>query len=65
MGKVLPVGGITQKLRAAHDAGVAEVLIPADNLPEAQTLPPYILQALKVTPVRSIDEVLQHALIRK
>lgn len=62
MGKVLPVGGIHQKVRAAYDAGVKEVLLPADNLKEAQGLPAYILEAVKLTPVNTIDEVLRHAI---
>lgn len=49
MGKILPVGGIQQKVRAAYDAGVKEVLLPADNVKEAQGLPPYILDAVKLT----------------
>jgi ATP-dependent Lon protease len=63
MGKVLPVGGIQQKVRAAYDAGVKEVLLPAENLREAEGLPKYILDAVKLTPVQSIDEVLKHALL--
>jgi ATP-dependent Lon protease len=43
MGKVLAVGGNQQKIRAACDAGVKEILLPADNLKEAQELPSYIL----------------------
>ncbi len=63
MGKVLAVGGIQQKIRAAYDAGVKEVLLPADNLKEAQELPSYILDAIKLTPVHTIDEVLRYALV--
>lgn len=63
MGKVLPVGGIHEKVRAAYDAGVKEVLLPKDNLSEAQMLPPYILDAIKLTPVQDIDEVLACALL--
>jgi ATP-dependent Lon protease len=63
MGKVLPVGGIQQKLRAAHEAGVKEVLIPADNRREAEGLPDSIRERIKITPVQSIDEVLSAALI--
>jgi len=63
MGKVLPVGGIPQKIRAAYDAGIKEVLLPADNLREAQALPAYILGAIKLTPVQGIDEVLRRALV--
>ena len=65
MGKVLPVGGIQQKIRAAYEAGVKEVLLPADNLNEAKGLPSYILESLKFTPVANIAEVLRHALLQK
>lgn len=64
MGKVLPVGGIQQKVRAAYDAGVKEVLLPADNLKEAQGLPAYVFEAVKLTPVESIETVLELALIK-
>jgi ATP-dependent Lon protease len=57
MGKVLAVGGIQQKIRAAYDAGVKEVLLPAENLKEARELPSYILDAMKLTPVETVDEV--------
>jgi ATP-dependent Lon protease len=63
MGKVLPVGGIQQKVRAAYDAGVKEVILPADNLNEVKGLPSYILENIKLTPVTTIEEVLQIALI--
>jgi ATP-dependent Lon protease len=63
MGKVLPVGGIQQKLRAAYEAGIKEVLIPADNLKEAQTLPSYVLEALKLSGVQNVSEVLEAALL--
>ncbi|MBU0509552.1 BREX system Lon protease-like protein BrxL [bacterium] len=64
MGKVLPVGGIQQKVRAAYDAGVKEVLLPADNLKEAEGLPSYVLEAVKLTPVESIEKVLELALLK-
>jgi len=64
MGKVLAVGGIQQKIRAAYDAGVKEVLLPADNLKEAQELPSYILDTIKLTPVQSVNEVLRYALVQ-
>lgn len=63
MGKVLPVGGIQQKLRSAQEAGVKEVLIPADNLREAEGLPASIREKIKITPVQSIEEVLSAALL--
>ena len=64
MGKVLPVGGIQMKIRAAFDAGVKEVILPADNLKEAQLLPASILSALHLTPVQSVGEVLGVAFTR-
>ena len=62
MGKVLPVGGIQEKIRAAFDAGVREVLLPTENLKEARELPAYMLDAVKLTPVSNIDEVIQISL---
>ena len=61
--KVLPVGGIQQKLQAACEAGVKEVVIPNDNLTEAQTLPAAITQKLEITPVQVVDEAIKAALI--
>lgn len=61
MGKVLAVGGIQQKIRAAYDAGVREVILPVDNLKEAEGLPAYMLNEIKLTPVTTIAEVLATA----
>jgi ATP-dependent Lon protease len=63
MGKVLAVGGIQQKIRAAYDAGVKETLLPVDNLKEAKELPSYILDSIKLTPVQTVDEVLRNELV--
>jgi len=63
MGKVLPVGGIPQKLQAAYDAGITEIILPSQNLKDAKTLPDYILKELKLTPVNSIEEVIKIALV--
>jgi ATP-dependent Lon protease len=62
MGKVLPVGGIQQKIRAAYDAGIKEVLLPADNLSETGNLPAYVLKAVKITPITRVGEALDKAL---
>ncbi len=62
MGKVFPVGGIHQKIQAAYDAGIKYILLPAENLKDAQSLPSYILDAVGLIPVQSVDEVLKHAL---
>src|SRR5262249_1271465 len=63
MGRVLPVGGIQQKLRAASDAGVTEVLVPVDNLREADALPRSLRGTIKITPVQSIQDALDIALL--
>jgi len=57
-GRVLPVGGIKQKLLAAHRAGIKEVLIPSRNRRDLDDLPANILEELKVTLVSTVDEVL-------
>jgi ATP-dependent Lon protease len=57
------ITGIQQKIRAAYDAGVKEILLPVDNLKEAQELPTYILDSIKLTPVQTVDEVLRGALV--
>ncbi len=62
MGRVLPVGGIPQKIRAAFDAGIKEVLIPGENQTDLLVVPPYVLQALKITPITTITEVLTAAM---
>ncbi|HQA80275.1 MAG TPA: BREX system Lon protease-like protein BrxL [Methanoregulaceae archaeon] len=65
MGRVLPVGGIHEKIQAAYEAGIAEVILPQDNMNDAQLLPAYILEKVKLTPVSTIEEVLDHALVKK
>ena len=62
-GVVLPIGGVKEKVLGAKRAGIKEVLLPADNEPNAVAdLPPDILGDMKITYVRSLDEVLEHAL---
>ena len=58
MGKVLPVGGIHAKIRAAYEAGVKEVILPADNVKEIADLPQYVTDAVKLFPVNSLDQVI-------
>ncbi len=62
-GVVLPVGGIKEKVLGAKRAGVKEVLLPADNEPNAKAdLPQELLGDLKITYVHTLNEVLEHAL---
>jgi ATP-dependent Lon protease len=61
-GKVLPIGGLKEKLLAAARAGVTTVLIPAGNAPELSEIPPHVMSKLTVKAVRTMDEVLEIAL---
>ena len=61
-GKVLPIGGIKQKLLAAHRAGLTTVIIPARNEPDLDDVPAHVLAALDVHAVDSMHDVLRLAL---
>jgi ATP-dependent Lon protease len=61
-GKVLPVGGIKEKLLAAHREGIREAVIPIDNRADLKDLPKVIKQDLKIHLVETMDEVLKIAL---
>jgi ATP-dependent Lon protease len=62
-GVVLPIGGVKEKVLGAKRAGIKEVLLPADNEPNAVAdLPSDILGDMKITYVHNLDEVLEHAL---
>jgi ATP-dependent Lon protease len=61
-GRVLPIGGVKQKLLAAHRAGITTVLIPQRNEPDLDDVPAEVLQKLEVHPVGDVREVLRLAL---
>ncbi len=61
-GKVLPIGGVKEKLLAAHRAGIKNVIMPKDNEKDLQDIPSDILDAMNVSLVDTMDEVLQVAL---
>ncbi|MDI1276353.1 MAG: endopeptidase La [Methylobacter sp.] len=61
-GEVLPIGGLKEKLLAAHRGGITTVLIPAENEKDLAEIPENIKQNLEIKPVHWIDEVLEVAL---
>jgi ATP-dependent Lon protease len=61
-GKVLPIGGVKQKLLAAHRAGLTDVIIPKRNEPDLDDLPESVRGELRVHPVADVAEVLELAL---
>ena len=62
-GKVLPIGGLKEKLLAARRGGIKTVLIPQDNLKDLKDIPNNIKEKLEIKPVSNIEEVLTYALI--
>jgi ATP-dependent Lon protease len=61
-GRVLPIGGLKEKILAAHRAGVTTVLFPEDNTKDLKDIPEAVLAELTVKPVKHMDEVLRIAL---
>ena len=61
-GEVLPIGGLKEKLLAAHRGGITTVLIPEDNEKDLAEIPDNIKANIKIIPVRWIDQVLEVAL---
>ena len=64
-GQVLPIGGLKEKLLAAHRAGIKQVLIPKDNEKDLVDMPKKIIDDIKITPVEYADEVLKIALTKE
>jgi len=63
-GKVLPIGGLKEKLLAAHRAGILEVLLPADNEKDLADVPENLRSVMKLRFVNTMDDVLAYALER-
>jgi len=61
-GKVLPIGGLKEKLLAAHRGGIQTVLIPAENEKDLAEIPSNVTDKLEIHPVAWIDDVLEFAL---
>ena len=61
-GKVLPIGGVKEKVLAAHRAGVKTIILPKDNEKDLADIPKNVLDTLNVYMVQTMDEVLKIAL---
>ena len=64
-GKVLPIGGLKEKMLAAKRGGIKTVIIPKENVKDLKDIPENIKDNLEVVPVSNIEEVLEHALVKK
>ena len=62
-GRVLPIGGLKEKLLAALRGGLARVLIPRDNEKDLAEIPDNVKRGMEIIPVGTVDEVLKHALV--
>ncbi len=63
-GRVLPIGGLKEKLLAALRGGLTTVLIPKENVKDLEEIPDNVKRDLKIIPVETVDDVLKHALTR-
>jgi len=61
-GKVLPIGGLKEKILAAHRAGIKTILIPRQNERDLEDVPPELLDSIEIVPVDTAEEVLDQAL---
>ena len=61
-GRVLPIGGLKEKLLAALRGGIKTVLIPHENIKDLEEIPDNVKRDLEIIPVETVDEVLKHAL---
>jgi ATP-dependent Lon protease len=64
-GRVLPIGGLKEKLLAALRGGIKKVLIPEDNAKDLVDLPKSVKEGMEIVPVARMEQVLQHALTRQ
>ena len=64
-GRVLPVGGLKEKLLAARRAGLKTVLIPKENEKDLADIPDNVKRGIKIVPVATVDDVLRRALVRQ
>ncbi len=63
-GRVLAIGGLKEKLLAAHRGGIKKVLIPEENEKDLEEIPKNVKEGLQIVPVKTVDEVLKNALTK-
>ena len=64
-GKVLPVGGIREKVLAAHRAGIKKVLLPAENERDIEDIPKNVRKQMEFVLLHTVDEALEQALVKE
>ena len=64
-GRVLPIGGVKEKLLAAYRAGIKTILLPKENQKDLEDVPPHVLSDFEIVPVGNISDVLAVALLPK
>ena len=62
-GEVLPIGGLKEKVLAAHQVGIKQILIPEKNKRDLEEIPKSVRDNLHFVCVRNVAEVLEHALV--
>jgi len=62
-GRLLPIGGVKEKVLAAHRGGIKTILIPKENAKDIEEIAPQILKNVTLVQVDHMDEVLKHALV--
>ncbi len=63
-GRILPIGGLKEKILAAHRGGIRRVLIPKENEKDLKDIPSSVAKQVRIFPVESMDEVVGHAIVR-
>jgi ATP-dependent Lon protease len=62
-GRVLPIGGLKEKVLAAHRGGIKTILIPKENAKDIEEIPAQIMKGITLVQVENMDDVLKHALV--
>jgi ATP-dependent Lon protease len=64
-GRVLPIGGLREKSIAAHRSGIKKIIFPKENEKDLKDIPKSVLSAIEFEAVSHMDQVLEHALVKK